>query len=476
MSTLKKLAGAAALYGLSSILARLLNFLLTPLHTTVLSKSEYGAYSDLYVFIAFLMVVLTYGFETAYFRFSQKEGTNAETVYSTAMWSVLGTTALFLLLLGAFYQPIAEVLRYGSRPALIVGTGCIVAMDVLAAIPFARLRAQGKAKKFVAIKTGLIVVNIALNFLFYYFMPRWDASFDASGIEWVLVANLGASAFMLLALWSEWAAIRPVFDKKLWQNMLLFGAPLLLAGLPGVANEMADRFFIKYLLPAETSLAEVGTYSAIYKLSIFLVLFNQAFRYAAEPFFFKAEGEGNARPLLARVTRVFVGMVGLGMVCVLAGVDLIKNFIAEKYWDSLALLPVLLMANLLLALNTQMSLAYKLVDKTHMALVITLIGFVLTVVLNVLWIPEYGITGAAWATLVSYFSMTVASYVLSERYYAMGYDTLGIALYLLAAGALGYFAFASSGHWGMQLLSVVAFAGLFFWKERPDRWRNKTAV
>ena len=475
MATVKKLVGDAALYGVSSIVARLLNFLLTPLHTAVLPKAEYGAYSDLYVFIAFLMVVLTYGMETAYFRFSQRADANSESVYSTSLLSILGTTVFFLLVLSLFYKPLAEVLRYGSRPELVLGMGLIVAFEALAAVPFARLRAQGKAARFVAIKTGLILVNIVLNLFFYQWYPAQNPAFDAHTVQWVLVANLGASLFMLVCLWPELRAISfPSFNWTVWRQMLAFGFPLLLAGLPGVANEMADRFFIKYLLPAETSLADVGTYSAIYKLSIFLVMFNQAFRYAAEPFFFKAGGQGNAAPMLARTTRAFVAVVGLGMVSVLAGLDLLKHFIAAKYWDHLHLLPILLWANLFLALNTQLSMGYKLNDKTSLALRVTLVGFALTVVLNWVWIPRWGIEGAAWATLVSYAGMTLVSYGLGTKYFPVPYEVGKISMYLVAAAACGYGAFLASGVPLLQILAAGVYAAVVFAVERPDRWRRNS--
>lgn len=477
MATVKKLVGDAALYGLSSIVARLLNFLLTPLHTDVLPKSEYGAYSDLYVFIAFLMVVLTYGMETAYFRHSQKSGAHSDAVYSTALASILGTTVFFLLILSIFYKPIAEVLRYGSRPELVLSMGFIVAFEAVAAVPFARLRAEGKALRFVAIKTGLIAVNILLNLFFYRWWPAYRPDFAVHSVQWVLVANLGASVFMLACLMPEWRALRwGSFDWKLWKSLVLFGIPLLLAGLPGVANEMADRFFIKYLMPADTSLAEVGTYSAIYKLSIFLVMFNQAFRYAAEPFFFKAGGEADAGPLLARTTRAFVAVVGLGMVFVLATLDLLKHFIAAKYWDHLHLLPILLLANLFLALNTQMSMGYKLKDKTHLALRVTLVGFLLTVGLNLLWIPMWGIEGAAWATLVSYLGMTLTSYFLGVKHFPVPYEVGKISLYVFAAAGLGGAAFWASGRPLLQMACFVAYVLVLALVERPDRWGKKTAA
>ena len=244
MSGMKKLMVDTALYGLSSILARVLNFALTPLLTVVLSKSEYGVNSLLYVSIAFLMVILTYGFETAYFRVSQKKGADEDAVYSTAMWSLLGSTALFLAAMAFVYPQAASLLRMDDRPYLVLWMAWIVAMDVIAAVPFARLRAQNRAKRFVAIKITQIAVNFILCYGFFLILPKAGIWLPDWQVGWVLLANLAASAAMLFMLLPEFFAIQRRFDTGIWKTMLAFGFPLLLAGLPGVANEMADRFFI----------------------------------------------------------------------------------------------------------------------------------------------------------------------------------------------------------------------------------------
>ena len=460
---MKQLFGDAALYGLSSILARLLNFLLTPLLTVYLTKSEYGINALLYVSVAFLMVILTYGFETAYFRLANKKEHDANAVFSTAMWSILGTTATFLVLAHLFYGSASAILNLADRPKYVLMMAWIVSMDVVATVPFARIRSEQRAKRFVVIKTSQIVFNLLLNILFFMVFPGWIDGWPELGVGWVLIANLGASVFMLLMLIPEFGRIQMSFDKVLWRKMLAFGFPLLLAGLPGVANEMADRFFLDALLPAEMAVEGVGTYSAIYKLSIFLILFNQAFRFAAEPFFFGKEGAGDEdnRKQLAMATRMFAGMLTVGFVFVLAALPWLKHFIAQKYWGDLEILPVLLLANVLLSLNTQVSMWYKLSDRTTYGLIITLAGFVVTIAANLYWIPREGIIGAAYATLASYGTMLLLSTILGQRHYPVPYDFIRIGLYIAVSIPLASFAYNAQAWWwnvaalGMMCAVVV---------------------
>jgi len=404
MSGVKKLFGDAALYGLSSILARLLNFLLTPLLTVALTKAEYGVNSLLYVSVAFAMVLLTYGMETAFFRQSQRDGADPDRVYSTAMTMLLATTGIFVGVLAWTYSGTADFFNLADHPEYVLWTGLIIAMDVLAAVPFARLRAQQRAKRFVTIKTAQITLNLILNYAFFSVLPRTFGGWPELQVGWVLIANMAASGLMMALLAPQWLEIRPArFDWGTARTLLTYGFPLLLAGLPGVANEMADRFFLEALLPAQSAIEGVGAYSAVYKLSIFLILFNQAFRFAAEPYFFKNAQRDLGQ--LALATRLFAALLAFGVVAVMAGLPWIKHFIAAKYWNDLLLLPVLLFANYLLSLSTQVSMWYKLSDRTMMGLWITLFGFALTVAGNIAWIPSLGIMGAAYATLLSYGGM-----------------------------------------------------------------------
>ncbi len=480
---LKKLLGQTALYGLSSILGKVLNFLLVPLHTAVLSQSAYGINTDFYVLIAFLIVILTYGMETSFFRFSEKRANKKDAVYSTALISILVSTVLFMGLAFAFFNPLANALKYQDNQQYIQWLLLILAMDAIAAIPFARLRAQNRAVRFVVVKLMLIFSNIFFNLLFFLpsiinthlpfdVMPYW---FGANlGVGYIFLANLFASAIMLIMLLPEMLRVPWKFDIALWRAMLVFGIPLMISGLAGVANEMFDRQLLKYLLPENTWQAQVGIYGAVYKISIFLVLFNQAFRYAAEPFFFSSEKRENAKETFAVVMNYFVMVMSIGFVLIMAYLDVVKHFIDSKFWEGLHIVPILLMANVFLGVNTNLSFWYKLSDRTNYAIVITGFGLLLTIGLNVYLIPKIGYEGAAWATLVSYGGMMLLSYILGQRLYPIPYKTGRIVLVMLLAFLFGYLAY----HFSMntfvpQTAFFIGFIGLLAFLERDALKRLK---
>jgi O-antigen/teichoic acid export membrane protein len=473
---LKRLFGQTAVYGLSSILGKVLNFLLVPLHTAVLTQSAYGINTDFYVLIAFLIVILTYGMETAFFRFSEKRNQQKELVYSTALLSILATTGLFMAAAFLFFEPLTTALKYQDNQQYIQWLLLILAMDAIAAIPFARLRAQNRALRFVVIKLTLISSNIAFNLLFFLPalvnarlpfdpLPYWFG--ENLGVGYIFLANLLASAIMLIMLLPEMVKIPWRFNWSLWKAMLVFGIPLMISGLAGIANEMLDRQLLKYLLPEANWQAQVGIYGAVYKISIFLILFNQAFRYAAEPFFFSSQKRENAKETFAVVMNYFVIVMSIGFVMIMAYLDIVKYFIDSKFWEGLHIVPILLMANVFLGVNTNLSFWYKLSDKTNYAIVITGIGLLLTVGLNVYLIPKIGYEGAAWATLASYGGMMVISYFLGQRMYPIPYQTGRIVFVMILAFLFGYLAY----HFSMntfvpQTAFFIGFLGLLAWLER----------
>lgn len=483
---LKKLLGQTALYGLSSILGKVLNFLLVPLHTAVLSQSAYGINTDFYVLIAFLIVILTYGMETSFFRFSEKRTEKKDVVYSTAFLSILITTGLFIALAFVFFDPLASALKYESNSRYIQWLLLILAMDAIAAIPFARLRAQNRAVRFVVVKLTLIFANILFNLIFFLPsiinsrlpfdpMPYWFG--ENMGVGYIFLANLFASAIMLLMLLPELLKVPWKFDTAIWRAMLVFGVPLMISGLAGVANEMLDRQLLKYLLPEDIWQSQVGIYGAVYKISIFLVLFNQAFRYAAEPFFFSSEKKENAKETFAVVMNYFVIVMSLGFVLIMAYLDVVKHFIDSKFWEGLYIVPILLMANVFLGVNTNLSFWYKLSDKTNYAIVITGFGLLLTVGLNVYLIPRLGYEGAAWATLASYGGMMLLSYILGQRVYPIPYQTGRIVLVMILAFLFGYLAY----HFSMntfvpQTAIFLGFVALLAFLERDALKRLKLRI
>jgi O-antigen/teichoic acid export membrane protein len=439
---IKKLLGQTAIYGLSSILGRLINFVLVPLHTGALTQSEFGINTDLYSIIGFMIVLTTYGMETTFFRFSEKADTDKNKVYSTTMLSIFGSTILLGILALLLFPNIVEAMRYEEHPQFITFVIVILAMDTLGAIPLAKLRAENKAFRFVFIRLSLIGVNVLTNLFFFMYCP-WAIENHAIGSDWILswyatdlkviyifICNILALGVMLLLLLPEFLSIKLSFDSKLWKKMMLFGIPLMIGGFAGIANELLDRQFLKYLLPEDIALAQVGIYGAVYKLSIFLVLFNQAFRYAAEPFFFSTQKEDNAKETYAIVLRYFVFVMVIGLVFIWAYIDIFKHFIDEKFWEGLYILPILLIANIMLGINLNISIWYKLIDKTQFGIIVTGIGLIFTIAINLYLIPKIGYEGAAWATLVSYAAMTISSYLLGQRFYKVDYPVGRILLYI----------------------------------------------
>lgn len=481
LQTFKRLTGDTALYGLSSILGRVLNFVLVPLHTSYMTRAEYGVNADLYSILAFLMVLLTYGFETGFFRFTEKYKDKSDLVFATATRSILVSTAFFLGAVFLFGDSILKAMRYEDHPEFLFLLLGIISADVIAAVPLAKLRSDRRAKRFVRNRLTVIAINILMNLFFFMLLPEL-AKGTGSTAEWakgmmevdnlvvyVLAANIIANAAMLLDLAPIIWKVRKGFDWQIWREMFKFSFPLMLAGLAGVANEMIDRQFIKYLLPKDVAETQLGIYSAIYKLSIALVLFNQAFRYAAEPLFFSEGAKGTDRKLFAQILRAFTIVMCFGLVTVLAFADPLKELFIrdDSFWVGMDVLPILLLANVILGLHTNISIWYKLADRTSFGMVITGIGLVFTIGLNVYLIPKIGIMGAAWATLASYTAMTASSYLFGQKYYPIPYPIGTILLYLFISSVLGYLAFEyARPDFLVQLGCILAFVATVAFNER----------
>jgi len=461
MPSINNLASQTVIYGLSSIVARLLNFLLTPLHTEVLPKSEYGQNVDIYAMIAFLMVLLMYGMETSFFRFYRDHPEQKQKVYShtTALVIVLSLLAVAFTYL--FLQPIAQLLRYEAQPQFVFWMVLIVAIDAITAVPFARLRADQKPLRFVVIRTLTTLTIIGFNLLFFVVFPRWhEAGLGSTwlpflyhpelGVAYIFIANLIGNAVLLLIFLPDLLDIRWRFEGVLFGKLIRYASPLVLAGLATKVNEFSNRIFIKYLLPGPEGFEQVGIFGANFKIATFMVLFVQAFRYAAEPFFFG--GSGTYREKIAPVMRYFVAIqvfIFAGIICFL---DVFKYFIDSKYWEGLVIVPILLFANLLMGINFNLNIWYKLENRTKMGVYITLVGLVFTLVGNALFIPALGYLGAAWATLLSMTAMTLYSYYLSQKYARVPYDLPRILMHLGATAILGFFAFYV---FEMQLIATV---------------------
>ena len=460
MNPLKKLASQTAIYGLSSVVGRLLNYLLVPLYTRYFLPAEYGVVTELYAYVAFLVVMLTYGMETAFFRFSKKEETTK--VYSTTLISLLISSVVFVGLIFLNSSAISQWLGYANHPEYIQFFALIIGMDAVASISFAKLREQDKAMRFAFIRIVNIMVNIGLNLYFIVYQEY--------GIAYIFIANLVASVITLLMLFPQMISSSWVFDKKLWKKMMIYALPLLIAGLAGMTNETIDRILLKHLLPnTDMAASELGLYGAFYKLSIIMILFIQTFRFAAEPFFFAQEKEGGSRKIYADVMKYFTIIMAFIFLGVTIFYDVIKGFLGSEYHDERGFLVVsiLLLANLFLGIYYNLSIWYKLTEKTKYGAYLSIFGAIITLSLNFTLIPVLGFVGCAWATLVCYFSMTVASYYLGKRHFSVPYQVKRIALYLFGMLCIYFCIYFTNLNMWINSLFLLGFVIFVYRLEKP---------
>ncbi len=439
MNLFKKLAGETAVYGLPSILGRFLGYLMVIVYTRVFSEAEYGTVSVFYSYIAFLMVILTYGMETSFFRFFEKNKTNPN-VFSSAFFSILTTTSIFILGGLLFSEKLALWIEYPQYTNIVRWVIFIIAFDVLASLPMAYLRAKSKAGRFAFIRFFGILSNIGLNLFFLLLLPDIQNNFlvhwmfiEGWGIEYIFLANIVSSLIVLLLL-SDIVKLgikKP--DFLLLKQMLAYGWPLLFAGLAGIVNETLDRVLLKYLLPNDIADAQVGIYSACYKVSIIMTLFVQAYRYAAEPFFFRQAKETNAQSTYARLMNLFVIVIGSIFLGTLLYLDIIILLIDTKFQTGAAVIPILLLANAFLGIYYNLSVWFKVSGKTKYAIIMALSGGAITIAFNVLFIPVWGYMASAIATLACYFVMMLLSFWLGARHYPIPYNYRKIISYLGSA-------------------------------------------
>ena len=490
VNPIKKLLGHTAVYGFSSIVGRLLNYLLVPLYTSLFLPAEYGVVTDLYAYVGFLLVLLTYGTETAFFRFAEKQKNN-ETVFSTVVSALLFTSGIFIALTVLFAQPIANVLQYPQNKEYIIWFAVIIGVDAFISLPFAKLRQENKAVKFASFKLINIGLNIGFNLFFLllcpYLLKNNPDSFVAGfynseiGIGYIFISNLIASVFTLLLFVPDFFKIKYRFSKVLLRQMLIYGFPLLFAGLAGMINEVIDRILLKYLTAVpetvenahEYIMSQIGIYGANYKLSILMTLFIQAFRYAAEPFFFSQQKEKGAKKVYADVLKYFVIFGLLIFLGIMLYIDTVKYFINSRYHEGLAIVPVLLFANLFLGIIYNLSVWYKLTDRTRFAAYLAGGGAVVTIVLNIVLIPVIGYVGSAWATFACYFSIMTASYILGQKYYKINYDLKTIFIYLALALIIYFTAnildFEGLLKYTVNTLFLIIFIVVVFFKEKNTK-------
>ena len=483
---LEKLAKQTAIYGISTIVVRFLNYLLTPYYTRIFDQGEYGIITDIYALIPFALVLLSMGMESSYFRFTTRaeEQRNSEQggdikgakrrVFATT-WGITSLAAtLFFLLILLLRMPIAHLMgeSYVAHPTYVPIVAAIVMLDIWAVIPFARLREEGRAMRYVLLKALSMLLNLALAIGFGV-AGLYSTEF---GVGWVLIANLAASLVTLIALLPTTEWIAPRIDRKLLSQILIYSLPLLISGIAGTANEFIDRQMIKYLAPGSEAeaMAELGIYGAIVKIAVVMTLFTQMYRLAAEPFFlsgFKKEEfkEANAAAMKYFVMASMVIFLGIVLFR-----DLFALIVGPQFREGIDILPVVLASNVLAGIWFNLSFWYKREEKTRYAAYITFLGLGVTLVLSFWLVPKFGYRGAAWVRLAAEAAMVVWSYTLSRKHFPMPYDLRRMgeyALLTILAYATSELVEAHANHTTWLIANVAIFCGVVLfavWREKID--------
>ncbi|WP_103866994.1 oligosaccharide flippase family protein [Aquimarina sp. I32.4] len=437
MSIFQKLFKQTFIYGLATVLPRMLSFILVPLYTKLLPTEEYGKVSIIFSYFVLFNVILAYGMETAFFRFFNKES-DKDAVISTSAISLAVSSFGFFVLALMFKGQIASLT--GIDVDYITLVIWILLLDALVIIPFAWLRAKERPMRYACIKILNVVVNLGLNVFLLIFLRGLSSDFtvleaivfDDYKINYIFISNLIASAVTLLLLIPFYTKIKYHFDKQLWKKMMIYAFPILISGVAYSINETFDRIILDYLLPENVADHLVGVYSACYKLALFMTLFATAFRLGIEPFFFKYSENKNAPETYARITKFFVAFGAVILLVVVVFVHLLKEIIIrdESYWEAVKIVPIILLANLCLGIYHNLSVWYKITDKTRYGAYISVIGAIITLGLNFMLIPNYSYLGSAIATLVAYSVMMMLSWYFGRKHYPIPYNLKKIGIYL----------------------------------------------
>jgi O-antigen/teichoic acid export membrane protein len=474
MNKLKRLAGETVLYGLGSILPRMLNFLLVPLYTiNMFGRAEYGAITKLYALVAVVNIVYMFGMETAFFRFATKPGADVKKVFRLSQTVVVVASTVLSVLLIAFAPSLASSVGAEGHPEFIYWAIATMFIDAAVAIPFAKLRLQKKAFQFAAIKISNVLLLFALSYYFLKFNFNPEI-----GIGYVFLANLLANAFFILVFLKTLVNWRPAWDADVSPQMLRYAYPVMITGVAGMFNEMFSRYMLDWWLPENfypgTTRAEAGgVFGACYKFAVFMNLGVQAFRYAAEPFFFSNASDKNSPALFAKANHYFILACCIVLLTVSINLDILKYFIGNDFWSGLAIVPVLLMAYLFLGVYYNITVWFKLTDKTQAGTYITFIGVVVTVVGNYFLIPLAGYMGSSMAAFLCYFIMALACYGAGQKYYPIPYRIKAGLTYITATFMLVYLvnAVVLPTQWmatTFHVLVIVAYVFVLYLLERDD--------
>ena len=438
MANLKSVVKDTAIYGFSSIVGRFLNYRLVPLYTAKLSAASggYGVITNVYAYTALLMVILTYGMETTFFRYVNKEGENPDKVYSTTMISVASTSLLFVLLVLLFLQPISSFMGYADHSSYIWVMAVTVAVDAFACIPFAYLRYKKRPMKFAILKLANIMMAILLNLFFFLLLPAWTGDGGLVDAGYAFYINLFCSVALLFFLLKEITAVPFDFDKALLRRMLSYSWPILVLGVAGILNQTADKILFPYIYQGTDAHSQLGIYGAASKIAMIMAMITQAFRYAYEPFVFGNNNDKDSRNTYAKAMKFFIIFTLLAFLVVMAYIDLLKYIIGRDYWEGLKVVPVVMAAEIMMGIYFNLSFWYKLIDKTIWGAWFSGIGCVVLITVNVLFVPRYGYMACAWAGFMGYASAMTISYLVGQKKYPINYPLKEIVLYVALAAVL----------------------------------------
>jgi len=445
-----------AIYGLSSIIGRFLNYLLVPLYTAKLSVASggYGIITNIYAYVALVLVLLTFGMETTYFRFTNKTHTDSETVYGTTLISVGSISLLFAILVLLFLSPISQAMGYGDHPDYVGVMAVTVAIDAFLCIPFAHLRQQKKAVKFAALKLLNIVISIVLNLIYFYFM-------DGKDVGYVFYINLICTAMLAVCLITEYTGFRWKLDKQLLRTMLSYSWPILVLGIAGILNQTADKMLFPYIYKGGDMQAQLGIYGACSKIAMIMAMITQAFRFAYEPIVFAGVKDKDSHEMYAKAMKYFIIFTLLAFLIVVGYMDILKRIVVpnEDYWVGLKVVPIVMAAEIMMGIYFNLSFWYKLIDKTIWGAIFSGIGCAVLLIVNVLFVPQYGFMACAWGGFAGYGVAMVISYVVGQKYYPIDYPLKDILNYVFLAALITAMMFFGRSHNDSTWVNVLINTG-----------------
>lgn len=444
MANLKSLAKDTAIYGMSSILGRFLNYLLVPLYTSNISAASggYGIITNLYAYTALLLVILTYGMETTFFRYANKTNEDPQKVYSSTLIMVGFTSLLFIVLVSIFLQPLSGVMGYSNHSSYVWVMAATVSIDAFQCIPFAYLRYKKRPIKFAALKLLFIAFNIALNLLYFVVLPDLYKSYPdiiqhiynpETGVGYAFYINLVCTASITFFFYKELTGFKYTFDKELAKRMLSYSWPILILGIAGILNQTADFILFPYLYKGGQAHQQLGIYGAASKIAMIMAMITQAFRYAYEPFVFGKGNDKDNRETYAVAMKYFIIFTLLAFLVVMGYINILRHIIGRDYWEGLKVVPIVMAGTIMMGVYFNLSFWYKLIDKTIWGAYFSGIGCFVLILINIIFVPQYGYMACAWAGLIGYATAMTLSYFVGQKKYPINYPLKSIGIYVLIA-------------------------------------------